>query len=78
MISKDEIQILKKLGDRIKLLREKKGFSQHELSIEAEIPKNQIGRIERQEINTTILTLHKIAKALDIDVTELLKTEKEN
>lgn len=73
MESKDEIQLLNRIGRKIKLLREEKGFSQHELSVEAEIPKNQIGRIERQEINTTILTLHKIAKALEVDIYELVK-----
>ncbi|HBK71052.1 MAG TPA: XRE family transcriptional regulator, partial [Flavobacteriaceae bacterium] len=29
---------------------------------------NQIGRIERAEINTTLKTIFKIAKALDIEI----------
>lgn len=73
MNSKDEIQILNRIGKKIKLLREKKNLSQHDLSIEAEIPKNQVGRIERSEINTTILTIHKIAKALDVDISEIIE-----
>ncbi|MCA1967472.1 MAG: helix-turn-helix domain-containing protein [Flavobacterium sp.] len=36
------------------------------------MPRNQIGRIERGEINTTIITLHKICKALQINIKELL------
>ncbi|NVN17489.1 helix-turn-helix domain-containing protein [Muricauda sp. HICW] len=47
-------------------------MSQHDLSIEADIPKNQIGRIERAEINTTVITLHKIASALNVDVASLV------
>ncbi|MDH7444694.1 helix-turn-helix domain-containing protein [Aquimarina sp. 2201CG14-23] len=71
MFNKEEISVIKNTGDRIRELREKKGLSQDRLAIEADIPKNQIGRIERYEINTTILTLHKIAKALDVDICKL-------
>ena len=52
-------------------MRQDKKLSQFQLSTEAEIPKNQIGRIERAEINTTILTLNKIAIVLDVDIKEL-------
>lgn len=68
MKSKDEILLLKSIGDKVRALREKKGLSQDKLSIEADIPKNQIGRIERYEINTTVLTLSKIAKVLGVEV----------
>ena len=51
----------------------KKGMSQEELANTAEIPINQIGRIERGEINTTLVTIKAIADALNIDVTELFK-----
>ncbi|EKF56863.1 XRE family transcriptional regulator [Galbibacter marinus] len=72
MFSKEEIQVLRKVGENIKKLRTDKGLSQFELANEAEVPKNQVGRIERAEINTTILTLHKIAAALKVDITLLL------
>ncbi|WP_310277898.1 helix-turn-helix transcriptional regulator [Flavobacterium piscis] len=36
------------------------------------MPKSQIGRIERAEINTTVRTLVKIANALDVEPKELL------
>ncbi|MBC8767367.1 helix-turn-helix transcriptional regulator [Arenibacter sp. BSSL-BM3] len=57
---------------KIRSLREEKGLSQFQLATEADIPKNQIGRIERAEINTTILTLSNIAKALNVDVKKFL------
>jgi transcriptional regulator with XRE-family HTH domain len=60
------------LGIHIRQLREKKGISQRDLANDCEIPKNQIGRIERAEINTGIKTLVKIANALDIEPKELL------
>lgn len=72
MFNDKEIQVLKRVGENIRLLRIERGLSQFDLASEAGIPKNQIGRIERAEINTTILTLHKIAAALNVDTTLLL------
>lgn len=60
------------LGIHIRQLREKKGLSQQDLANDCDIPKTQIGRIERAEINTTVRTLVKIANALDIEPKELL------
>ncbi|WP_417942773.1 helix-turn-helix domain-containing protein [Flavobacterium sp. RS13.1] len=60
------------LGIHVRQLREKKGLSQQALADDCDIPRNQIGRIERAEINTGIKTLIRIANALDIDLKELL------
>lgn len=60
------------LGVHIKKLREKNGFSQQKLADYCGIPRNQISRIERAEVNTGIKTLIRIANALDIELTELL------
>lgn len=60
------------LGIHIRQLREKKNLSQQNLADDCDIPKTQIGRIERAEINTTIRTLCKIANALEIEPKELL------
>jgi transcriptional regulator with XRE-family HTH domain len=60
------------LGIHIRQLREKKGLSQQDLADDCGIPRNQIGRIERAEVNTGIKTLIRIANALDIELTELL------
>lgn len=46
-------------------------LSQELLSYDANIPRNQVGRIERGEINTTIVTLHKICKVLKISIKDL-------
>ena len=61
------------LGLHIKGLREKKGWSQQQLAVACDIPRNQISRIERAKINTGIRTLIRIANALDIELTELLR-----
>jgi len=68
MDTKAEKQLLIKIGNKIKMLRAENNLSQFQLSIDAGIPKNQVGRIERAEINTTILTLSKIAKVFKVDI----------
>jgi transcriptional regulator with XRE-family HTH domain len=75
VFTNEEIRLLNSIGGNIKELRLKRNYSQHDLAIEAEIPKNQIGRIERSDINTTILTIQKIAKALDVELIELLRNK---
>ena len=70
MLIKDE-KFIKAFGKRLRELRIKKGMSQPQLANTAEIPINQIGRIERGEINTTLVTIKAIADALNVDITEL-------
>jgi len=60
------------LGIHIRQMREKRNLSQQDLADDCDIPKIQIGRIERAEINTTVRTLFKIANALEIEPKELL------
>jgi transcriptional regulator with XRE-family HTH domain len=55
-------------GNRLKKIRLQKNLSQEMLANDADIPINQIGRIERAEISTSLTTIFKIAKALDVPV----------
>jgi transcriptional regulator with XRE-family HTH domain len=68
----NELAFLKTLGKKLQAKRRAKKISQATLSYDANIPKSQIGRIERGEINTTVLTLFKICNALEIDMRDLL------
>ena len=72
MINVRDKKFIKSFGEHIKKLRIKKNMSQESLAFDADIPINQIGRIERGEINTTISTVNAIAKALEIHPRELL------
>ena len=72
-MNKREAEILKLVGLNIRKAREIKGLSQFQLSVDAEIPKSQVGRIERAEINTTLATLSKIANALGINFLDLFE-----
>ncbi len=67
-------EILKLVGSRIKELRESKGLTQVELvgKMEGNIDATNISRIEAGRTNPTLLTLFRIATALEINLHELL------
>ena len=62
-------------GERVRQLRLKKDMSQEDLANTADIPINQVGRIERGEINTTLVTIKALADALDKNIVELFMFE---
>ena len=66
-----EKKFIENFGFQIRKIRINKNLSQEMLANDANIPINQIGRIERSEINTSLVTIYKIAKALEIDIKEL-------
>lgn len=68
VINKDYV---KALGRRIIELRNAKGWSQEQLANLADIPVNQVGRVERGEINTTVSTVYAISKALKVKITDM-------
>ena len=62
------------LSKNLKKLREQKELSQDRLAKLADVANNTIIKIEQGEnINPTLETLKKVAKALDISVDELIK-----
>lgn len=71
MLEKDEIELLISVGGKIRQRRFELNLSQEILSFDADIPRNQVGRIERGEISTSITTLQKICKALKMEMKEL-------
>lgn len=71
----DEQLFIVKFGKHLRQIRFENNLSQEMLANDANIPINQIGRIERAEISTSLSTLYKIAKALNISVKHLLDFE---
>ncbi len=65
--------MLKIIGSKIRKLRENKGWSQEQLAFECKLHRTYIGSVERGERNITILTLIRIAKTLNVSVSEILK-----
>jgi transcriptional regulator with XRE-family HTH domain len=62
---------LVRFGKQLRKLRMDKKLSQEMLANDANIPINQIGRIERAEISTSLSTLYKISIALDVPIQSL-------
>jgi transcriptional regulator with XRE-family HTH domain len=62
-----------KFGERLRELRTQKGLSQEQLAHDANVHRTYIGMIERAEKNITLGNIEKIAKALNVEITELLK-----
>ena len=61
------------LGEAIRRIRKKQGISQEKLALLSEVDRSYMGRIERGDNNAAILTLLKIAKALDVSIADLMK-----
>jgi len=63
----------KKLGENLKRIRIEKGMSQADICRELEVDKGYISNIEAGKQNPTLVTLARLAKALNVSVDELLK-----
>ena len=68
---KSNSETLIKFGNVIRKLRKEKGISQEELAHRADLHRTYIGMIERAEKNLTLLNIEKLAKALDVKITDL-------
>ena len=66
--------ISKKIGRRIRELRQDRGLSQEQLAFEADLHRAYIGQIERGEKNIGVRNLEKIAKALKVSMKELFSS----
>ena len=60
---------------KIKEIRTEKGLTQKELSKLSGISKSYIGDLERNEKIPSIITICKLAKALEVDIKELFTYE---
>jgi transcriptional regulator with XRE-family HTH domain len=64
---------LKKVGNTLRKIRKEKGYSMENLANETEIEYRQLGRIERGEINTSIISLLRICQTLNIEMKTLFE-----
>ena len=69
-------QVLIDLGLAIRKLRLNAGLSQESLATDAGLDRSYMGGIERGEHNLTFINIVKVAQALDIKPSELLKSSK--
>jgi transcriptional regulator with XRE-family HTH domain len=67
------MDIKKKFGLKIKLLRMEKGWSQEKFALEADLDRTYIPSIEKGDRNVSIIVIEKIAKAFNVNICELFK-----
>lgn len=61
------------LGAAIKNFRVSKRISQEDLALKAGVDRSYLGRVERGDNNVAVLTLYRIAHALDVSLSELFR-----
>jgi len=74
-ISMTDSKFLTRLGARIKELRLNRDMTQNDLAVQCDFEKASMSRIEAGKTNITVLTLHKISKALDVEINEFFKSD---
>ncbi|MBD1399047.1 helix-turn-helix transcriptional regulator [Pontibacter sp. JH31] len=72
MINVRDKKLIQKFGYHLRELRTSAGFTQEQLANDADIPINQVGRIERGEINPTLSTLNALSRALNKTLPQLV------
>lgn len=69
--------ITEQVGNRIRALRKQRGLSQEKLALKAGIDRTYLAGIETGNRNATLLSLEKVAIALDISMRDFFDFEKE-
>lgn len=61
------------LGSAIREVRLAKGISQERLALLADVDRSYVGRVERGDNNVALLTLARLATALDMTIAKLMQ-----
>lgn len=75
MTPTDESELLHGLGQRVKLLRARRGMTRRVLADEADVSERHLANLESGTGNVSILVLAQVAQALDCPLAELLGDE---
>jgi transcriptional regulator with XRE-family HTH domain len=68
-----KVKILEKFGDRIRVLRKERNWSQETLAAETGFHPNYVGMIERGERNPSLININVFAETFGMSLSELLK-----
>lgn len=74
LVSSDARRLFAK---RLRQIRQVKGLSQEALADLAGLHRTYVGSVERSERNVSIDNMERLAKALEVDIAELLRDESE-
>jgi transcriptional regulator with XRE-family HTH domain len=64
--------VVVKIGDRLRDLRVRRALTQEELADKADVGTNTVARLEHNETEPHMSTLRKLARALNVDPSELI------
>jgi len=62
-----------KLGSNLKKFRTKRNLSQGDIALELKVSRGFISMIENGKTNPTLLTISKLAKALNVSIEKLIR-----
>ncbi len=65
---------LEALGSAIRTARAERGISQEKLAAAAGADRSHMGRIERGENNVSVLTVLRLAEAIGVEASDLLRS----
>ena len=68
----DRIQVLKRIGKNIRILRIEREIAQEELAARAGVHRTHMTKIEGGTSNPSAFTLFRIAQGLDVPLAELV------
>jgi len=68
-----EVQVRRKIGERIRELRKERGLSQDVLGDISGLNRAHIGEVERGECNVTLRTLKTLADAFKVKIADLMR-----
>ena len=71
MLSMKDVRM--RFGRRLRELRTERKLSQEALSFEADLDRSYIGQVERGECNISIENIAKLARALKVKLSDLLR-----
>jgi transcriptional regulator with XRE-family HTH domain len=69
------MRLRRTVAGNLRRIRRERGWTQEELAHRAGLDRNYVGMLERRENAATVDTLERLAEALGIDATELLRTD---
>ena len=70
------MRLRERVARNLRRLRQEKSLSQEELADRADINRNYVGMLEREENAATVDMLDKLAAVLEVDPVELLRRDR--
>lgn len=67
--------VLIKFGKKLAQIRKSKGWTQEKLALESEIARSYLGEVERGRRNISLINICRLAKTLEVKVSEITNFE---